>query len=131
MSSKLSSQNLFECVPNVSEGRDREKIDRLALSIVNGGSKLLHVDSNVDANRTVFTFVGSKQEVLSSAKELLNQVSKEIDISEHSGVHPYVGALDVCPFVPLRNCKMTDAVELSKEFAKFASDSFDLASLFI
>ncbi len=93
---------LLECVPNVSEGRDLHVIDKLTAAITSvAGTRLLHRDIGADANRTVFTFVGSPECVRLSAKHLAAACVELIDLRNYRGTHPYVGALDVCPFVPL------------------------------
>ena len=93
---------LLECVPNVSEGRDLGLIEALTAAITSvPGTRLLHRDIGRDANRTVFTFVGEAGAVRLSAKRLARACVERIDLRAYSGTHPYVGALDVCPFVPL------------------------------
>ena len=92
----------LECVPNVSEGRDLRKIDAFTSAIASvPGVRLLHRDVGRDANRTVFTFVGEPDAVRLSAKRLAAATTALIDLRDYAGTHPYIGALDVCPFVPL------------------------------
>ena len=118
---------LIESVANISEGQDRAKIDRIAKSVSSTENcKLLHVDSNADANRTVLTFVGNKSSILEAAKNLLEAVSREIDISCHQGVHPRVGALDVCPFIPLKGSNIEECKAISSDFAAYASEHYSL-----
>ena len=95
-------QPYLECVPNVSEGRDLRVVDILTAAIRSvAGTRLLHRDIGADANRTVFTFVGRPEDVRLSAKRLAAACVEVIDLRHYRGTHPYVGALDVCPFVPL------------------------------
>lgn len=92
----------LECVPNVSEGRDLRLVDRLAAAITSvPGTCLVHRDVGRDANRTVFTFLGPPEAVRLSAKRLARACVDLVDLRGYAGTHPYVGALDVCPFVPL------------------------------
>ena len=92
----------LECVPNVSEGRDLHVVDRLTAAVTSvPETRLLHRDVGADANRTVFTFLGPPEAVRLSAKRLARACTELIDLRAYAGTHPYVGALDVCPFVPL------------------------------
>lgn len=109
---------LIECVPNVSEGRDKRIIDRLAKAVNQvSGVRLLDADMGYDTNRTVFTFVGDQENVVEAAYQLILAASKEIDMSEHQGTHPRLGAVDVCPFIPLDGAQMPDAVLCARELA--------------
>jgi glutamate formiminotransferase len=99
--------SVIECVPNVSEGRDGARIDRLARVVAAvPGVTLLHRDPGAGANRTVFTFVGEPEAVGDAAFRLARAAVAEIDLRRHAGKHPRIGALDVCPFVPLRGTLM-------------------------
>ncbi len=91
---------LVECVPNISLGRDKNLLDRLINSVKLGaGVKLLHVDSGHAANRTVLTFVGPVDEMLKTISQLYEIAASLIDMRFHEGNHPFLGALDVCPFI--------------------------------
>ena len=92
-------KQLIECVPNISEGIDEEKI-RIISSVVEeiDGVKLLNVDPGKATNRTVITFVGEPQNVIDAAFLLIQKAQELIDMSKHSGEHPRMGATDVCPF---------------------------------
>lgn len=101
---------MLECVPNVSEGRDRTVIDRLTEVVRATGVELRNVHCDVDHHRTVFTFFGER-EVVERAALALGAASVELcDLRRHWGVHPRIGALDVVPFVPLRGATMRDAI---------------------
>jgi glutamate formiminotransferase len=100
---------LLECVPNVSEGRDRDRLRRLAEAIERGGARLVDVHSDVDHHRSVFTFLGGPDVVERAALAFGRLAVELIDLREHRGVHPRIGALDVVPFVPLA-LAMADAV---------------------
>lgn len=109
---------MLECVVNISEGRDRQILSRLANSV---GDNLLDVHSDPDHNRSVFTMVGeeSPRALTSSAVELLT-------IATHDGVHPRLGVVDVVPFVPLEGSTMDDAIRARDEFAAWVSSQLDI-----
>jgi glutamate formiminotransferase/formiminotetrahydrofolate cyclodeaminase len=110
---------IVECVPNFSEGRDKSVIDAIASSISGiDGVTLLDVDPGADTNRTVYTFVGESEAVLAAAVAAAKKAYQLIDMAKHKGAHPRMGALDVCPFVPVSGIDMAACVELSKRAAK-------------
>jgi len=116
---------LVECVPNFSEGRDRAKIDAIANAIRSvSGVALLDVDPGYDTNRTVYTFVGAPQAVKSAALEAARTARALIDMRAHRGAHPRIGALDVCPFVPVSGVSMDECVQLSKSFGEELAEEF-------
>ena len=106
------SKQIIECVPNISEGRDADKI-RIISQVVKevDGVKLLNVDSGKATNRTVITFVGEPQGVIDAAFLLIQKAQELIDMSKHSGEHPRMGATDVCPLVPIANIDMQECVK--------------------
>ncbi len=103
------NQQLIECVPNISEGRDSEKINQIT-SVVETveGVKLLDVDPGKATNRTVITFVGTPQAVIDAAFLLIKKAAELIDMSQHTGEHPRFGATDVCPLVPIAGITMEE-----------------------
>ena len=105
-------RQLIECVPNISEGRDSEKI-RIISSVVEevDGVKLLNVDPGKATNRTVITFVGEPQQVIDAAFLLIQKAQELIDMSKHFGEHPRMGATDVCPLVPIANISMEETAK--------------------
>ncbi len=114
------SLKLFEAVPNFSEGRDREKISRIADSVRNTpGVSVLNLHSDPDHNRSVLTFVGEEEPLLRASVALARACLTEIDLAVHSGVHPRIGALDVLPFVPLgrplSDATLEDAARLARK----------------
>jgi len=114
----MPQTKLVECVPNFSEGRDKSVIDAIAASISSvAGVKLLDVDPGADTNRTVFTFVGSPEAVVEAAVCSARAARSLIDMSRHSGAHPRMGALDVCPFVPVTGVSMDECVAIAKKAA--------------
>ena len=114
---------LVECVPNFSEGRDRTKIEAIADAIRSvQGVFLLDVDPGVDTNRTVYTFIGPPEAVKEAALEAARVAFKLIDMRTHRGAHPRIGALDVCPFVPVSGVSMEECIEISRDFGKKLSE---------
>lgn len=110
---------IVECVPNFSEGRDREKIQAIVREIESmPGIKLLDVDPGQATNRTVITFIGSPEEVKEAAFKAIRKAAEVIDMSQHQGAHPRIGATDVCPFVPVSGVTMEDCVRLAHEVGK-------------
>jgi glutamate formiminotransferase len=106
---------VVECVPNFSEGRRKEVIDRIVHSISSApGIKILDVEMDADHNRSVVTFVGSKQSVQEGAFRGACAAIELIDLTKHAGEHPRMGALDVLPFVPIQGVTMQDCVEVAQ-----------------
>ena len=104
-------KKLIECVPNISEGRDKEKIELISKVVEKvEGVKLLNVDPGNATNRTVITFIGEPQNVIDAAFLLVKTAQENIDMSTHKGEHPRMGATDVCPLVPVSNIT-TPAIE--------------------
>ncbi len=110
---------LVECVPNISEGRDRSVIDAVTAEVsATDGVTLLDVDPGADTNRTVITFVGGPDQVVEAAFRLIKRAAELIDMTTHSGEHPRQGATDVCPFVPVSGVTMDDCVELANRLGE-------------
>ncbi len=109
------SQRIVECVPNFSEGRDRAKIKQItdALESV-PGVQLLDVDPGADTNRTVVTILGDPEAVLEAAFQGVKRAAELIDMSQHHGAHPRMGATDVCPFIPVEGVTMEECAELAR-----------------
>jgi glutamate formiminotransferase/formiminotetrahydrofolate cyclodeaminase len=109
------SRKLVECVPNISEGRDAAKIKQVvdAISAVSG-VQVLDVDPGADTNRTVITFVGEPDAALAGAFACIVEAAKVIDMRQHHGAHPRMGATDVVPFVPVEGVSMEDCAELAR-----------------
>ena len=114
---------IVECVPNFSEGRDRGVIDAIAEAIrATPGCTLLDVDPGASTNRTVYTFVGDPTSVVAGALAAAGVARQRIDMRRHHGEHPRMGALDVCPFVPVSGVSMDDCVACAHDFARRAAD---------
>lgn len=110
---------LVECVPNFSEGRDTSVINAIAESIRRvKGVKLLSVEPDKDYNRTVVTFVGEPAAVKEAAFQSTKTAAEHIDMQQHSGEHPRIGATDVVPFVPVSGITMAECVQLANEYGK-------------
>ncbi len=104
-----------ECVPNISAGRDLALIEQVVASVKATGCDVLHVDPGAATNRTVITFVGSPAQVSAGAFELIKTAAQLIDMRQHRGEHPRIGATDVCPFIPLEGVTMEECVALARE----------------
>ena len=120
-------QKLVECVPNISEGRDRAVID--AVTAVIGeveGVRLLDVDPGADTNRTVITFIGPPDAVAEAAFRVVRRAAELIDMSRHHGAHPRHGATDVCPFVPVRGVTMEECAELARRVGRRLGDELGI-----
>jgi glutamate formiminotransferase len=110
---------LLECVPNISEGRDQKKIVLITEEARKvKGVKLLDVSSDKDHNRSVFTFIGEPKAVRDAAFSLALKTVDLIDMREHHGAHPRLGAVDVVPFVPIQGVEMEEAIQVAREFGK-------------
>jgi glutamate formiminotransferase/formiminotetrahydrofolate cyclodeaminase len=115
-------RRIVECVPNFSEGRDRAVIDAIAEAVRKApGCTLLDVDPGQSTNRTVYTFVGSPEAVVEGALAAAKVARERIDMRRHRGEHPRIGALDVCPFVPVCGVTMEDCVACAHAFGRRVS----------
>ena len=121
------AERLVESVPNVSEGRRLDVVERLATAITTvRGVHLLDRTSDASHNRSVFTLAGPAGAVSDALEQLVSGAVREIDMDEHRGEHPRIGAVDVIPFVPLADTTMDEAVEIARTFAARIADRFDL-----
>lgn len=118
---------IIQCVPNFSEGRDLEKIESI-ISAFRGknGVKLLDYSNDEDHNRLVVTVVGEKEALKVAVLEAVGTAVKLIDLTKHEGQHPRMGAVDVIPFIPIKNVTMDECVELSKEVAESVYETYKL-----
>jgi glutamate formiminotransferase len=122
---------LIESVPNVSEGRRLDVVDRLAASIeAVRGVHLLDRTSDASHNRSVFTLAGEHGPVTDALEQLVSSAIHQIDMNTHAGEHPRIGAVDVIPFVPLAATTMADCIELARDFGKRIANRFDLPVYF-
>ncbi|MCB0465011.1 MAG: glutamate formimidoyltransferase, partial [Aequorivita sp.] len=112
-------KQLIECVPNISEGRDAEKIKAISQIVETvEGVKLLDVDPGKATNRTVITFVGEPEPVIEAAFRLIKKASELIDMSKHTGAHPRFGATDVCPLVPIANITLEETAKYAHKLGE-------------
>ena len=112
----MSSRQLIECVPNFSEGRDMDTIKAITDEIASvDGVKLLNVDPGKATNRTVVTFVGPPDAVIEAAFRAIKTAGELIDMTQHSGEHPRMGATDVCPLIPISGISMEETVAYAKK----------------
>ena len=118
---------LIECVPNISEGRNQIVIDKIVDVIETvEGVKLLNVDPGKATNRTVITFVGEPQAVIDAAFLLIEKAKELIDMSLHNGEHPRMGAVDVCPLIPISNITMEETVEYAHKLGERVGDELGI-----
>ena len=118
---------IIECVPNFSEGRNQEVINEISEAISNTkGVHLLNVDPGQATNRTVMTFVGDPDSVISAAFNAIKAASEKIDMSKHSGEHPRFGATDVCPLIPVSNITFDELVPYAEKLAKKVSEELNI-----
>lgn len=123
----MNWNKIMECVPNFSEGRDPEKIDRIVSSFrAKPGVKLLDYSNDEDHNRLVVTLVGEPEALANAVFEAIGTAVELIDLTRHSGQHPRMGAVDVVPFIPIRNTTMEEAVELSKTLGRRVAEAYQL-----
>lgn len=116
-------QRIVECVPNFSEGRDREVIRQITSAIgQTGGVKVLDVDPGEATNRTVVTFVGSPEAVVEAAFQGVKRAAELIDMRHHKGAHPRMGATDVLPLIPISGITLEECAVLSRDLAKRIAD---------
>jgi glutamate formiminotransferase/formiminotetrahydrofolate cyclodeaminase len=110
---------LIECIPNFSEARRPEVIDQIVAAITSvDGARLLDRSSDLDHNRTVITFAGPPDAVEEAAFRAIKTASELIDLNEHSGAHPRIGATDVVPFVPLSNATMEECIAIAQRLGQ-------------
>jgi len=122
---------LVECVPNFSEGRDSGVIDAIGQALGSvSGVKLLDVDPGADTNRTVYTLVGPPDGVAEAAFRGAKKAAELIDMAAHKGAHPRMGALDVCPFIPVAEITMAECADLAKAVGRRIGDELQIPVYF-
>ena len=120
-------KKIVECVPNFSEGRNPETIEAIADAIRSTtGCSLLDVDPGRSTHRTVYTFVGDPEAVVEGALAAARVARERIDMRTHTGEHHRMGAMDVCPFIPVANVTMEECVEISKAFGSRAAEELGI-----
>ena len=121
---------LFEIVPNLSEGRDAATIDAAVEAVRATGAQVLHRSSDPIHHRSVLTIAGDATQVLDAAVALAGVAVERIDLRAHQGVHPRIGALDVLPFVPLRDATLEDATALAHQAGARIWERYSIPSFF-
>jgi len=122
-----SMKQIVQCVPNFSEGRDLEKIEKIVTPFrAKDGVKLLDYQNDQDHNRAVVTVVGAPEPLKEAVIEAMGVAIDLIDMRHHQGQHPRMGAIDVVPFIPVKNVTPQEAVEISKDAAAKAADRYNL-----
>ncbi|MBQ8565853.1 MAG: glutamate formimidoyltransferase [Bacteroidaceae bacterium] len=123
----MSWSKIMECVPNFSEGRDLDKIEKIVSSFrAKEGVKLLDYSNDTDHNRCVVTVVGEPEALKAAVIEAVGKAVELIDLNKHEGQHPRMGAVDVIPFIPIKGCSMDDAIALSKEVGAKVAELYNL-----
>ncbi len=117
---------IIECVPNISEGRNKEVIEEIIENLKKRDVKLLDYSSDTDHNRTVITFAGDITKVKQGAVQVARDAVRLIDLRHHKGTHPRMGAIDVIPFIPISGITMKECVELSREVAREIAEDLNL-----
>ena len=118
-------KQIIECVPNYSEGRDKEKMEKI-LDCFRGkeGVKLLDFSNDINHNRLVVTVVGEYEPLKDAVLESVGKAVELIDLNHHEGQHPRMGAVDVIPFIPIKNSSMEECIALSKEVGEEIGNRF-------
>ena len=120
---------IMECVPNFSEGRDLQKVEKIVDAFRGReGVKLLDYSSDKDHNRTVVTVIGEIGPLGDAVIEAIGVAAQVIDLTHHQGEHPRMGAADVVPFIPIKNCTVEEADALAKRVGREAADRFNIPS---
>ncbi len=120
-------KKIVECVPNFSEGRRQEVIDQIAEAIAAvPDAYVLDVQSDADHNRTVVTFAGQPEAVEEAAFRGIEKAAELIDLNQHRGEHPRMGAADVVPFVPIKNVTMEDCVAIARRVGERVGRELDI-----
>ncbi len=113
-------KKILLCELNMSEGTHQEKIEAVTSALRDTkGITVIDVDSDKDHNRTVYTWIGDPEQVLQGAVNLSTRALELINMTEHKGSHPRMGAIDVVPFVPVRNVSIEEALEIAMRFGKW------------
>jgi glutamate formiminotransferase len=116
---------ILECVPNISEGKDQKKIASIAEEVKkHKGVKLLDVSSDKDHHRSVITFLGEPTAVRNASLSMAFRAIELIDMREHRGAHPRLGAVDVVPFIPIQGVDMAEAVQVARDFGRELGEKF-------
>lgn len=118
---------IIEAVPNISAAPNSFPLKQLLEKLASfHGARILNIDGNPDANRTVLTFAGTPENILTSLKILFATAACEIDMRSHHGAHPRLGAVDVCPLVPVQNITLKQTAKYAQELAQFVGEQLQI-----
>lgn len=118
---------IVQCVPNFSEGRDLEKIEKIVTPLRGKeGVKLLNYEADENYNRVVVTVIGDPQKVKNAVLEAIGVAKDVIDMNVHKGQHSRFGATDVCPFIPIKDMTMEDAINIAKELGEEVAEKYEI-----
>ena len=118
---------IVECVPNFSEGRNLEKVERIVNAFrAKENIKLLDYSNDTDHNRMVVTVIGEPEALKHAVVEAVGMALEEIDLTRHEGQHPRMGAVDVIPFIPIKGIRLEEADALAKEVGKILAEKYQL-----
>lgn len=118
---------IFEAVPNISEGRDLKTIEELVKVIKEVNNlKLLDCSSDIDHNRSVFTYIGTAEAIKEGSLKLVSKAAELIDLNQHQGVHPRNGIVDVLPIIPVVDADISDAVDLAKDIGESIKERLEI-----
>ncbi len=118
--------SVIECIPNISEGRRQDVLDRCGEAIRGAGAKLLDVKPDAVHHRTVFSYAGAPEAVKAATLALFDVALAQIDLRQHQGEHPRLGAVDVVPFVPIEGATMADCVAMAREVGAAVAERHQL-----
>ncbi|MDP3130142.1 MAG: glutamate formimidoyltransferase [Bacillota bacterium] len=120
-------KKIIECVPNISEGRDQAKIDRIVAKLKDKpGFSLISAEPDKDYNRTVITVIGDPVAIADAIPDFVAEAVALIDLNHHTGEHPRMGAVDVIPFVPISGIEIEECVKIAEDVASIVSARFDI-----
>ena len=121
------TQPLIECIPNYSEARRPEVVEAIVASMIAvPGVNVLDRHSDLDHNRTVITMVGTPEAIEEAAFQSIKKARELIDLNQHQGAHPRIGATDVVPFVPISDVSMTECVEIARRLGKRVGEELSI-----
>jgi glutamate formiminotransferase len=121
---------ILQCVPNFSEGRDPNFLKELETALKRFPVKVLDLSTDKDHNRAETTFLGAPEAVEAAAMAVTSRALELIDMRKHKGSHPRIGAVDVVPFIPIRNMTMTEAVEIARRFGRAFAEKHQVPVFF-
>ncbi|MEJ2613349.1 MAG: glutamate formimidoyltransferase [Ignavibacteriaceae bacterium] len=118
---------IIECVPNLSEGRNKIALEKIKDSLKGiPNCRILNFEPDHDYNRTVITFAGDEYGVLEGVLAISRTAAQEIDMRNHKGEHPRIGAIDVVPFIPIKNTSIDDCIKISEQYGKIIAEELDV-----